>query len=321
MNLDSGIAPLISMDLSGNQLGGVDSFMNGTYDIQGLVDFVAVVNSIGIRSRLKRINLNKNMFDVKCYSQLSILLSGGPASLLELYLRDCGASDESTICLMEGMKINKTLAILDISQNIVGLEASDSISKMLLMGSRLKQLVMSECYIGPEGASMLMRALQTNAALEVLVIGDNNIQDFGADALASMLKVNNFIKRIDVQENSISNVGMLAIASALKINRSLAFLGKGGGVNVASVIVSLYSNTADLCRNCCNVGVQWNTEITNESVGALCEALSQNSILRSLHILGTQITDSGIRMIMNKSITIGDKKFDLDLSFAFDTDT
>lgn len=226
MNLDSGIAPLISMDLSGNQLGGVDSFMNGTYDIQGLVDFVAVVNSIGIRSRLKRINLNKNIFDVKCYGQLSILLSGGPASLLELYLRDCGASDESTICLMEGMKINKTLAILDISQSIVGLEASDSISKMLLMGSRLKQLVMSECYIGPEGASMLMRALQTNAALEVLVLGDNNIQDVGADALANMLKVNNIIKRIDIQENSISNVGMLAISNALKINRSLAFLGE-----------------------------------------------------------------------------------------------
>lgn len=66
------------------------------------------------------------------------------------------------------------------------------------------------------------------------------------------------------------------------------------------------------------VGVQWNMEITNESVCTLCEALSQNSILRSLHILGTQIDDAGIRAIMSKSITIGDKKFDLDLSFAYD---
>jgi hypothetical protein len=69
---------------------------------------------------------------------------------------------------------------------------------------------------------------------------------------------------------------------------------------------------------CLYAGVQWNTEISNESVGTLCEALSQNSILRSLHILGTQINDSGIRTIMSKSLTIGDKKFDLDLSFAYD---
>mmetsp|Transcript_2216 Transcript_2216/g.3492 ORF Transcript_2216/g.3492 Transcript_2216/m.3492 type:complete len:341 (-) Transcript_2216:196-1218(-) len=284
-----GVAPLLTVDLSGNNICGVDFLMTGTIDTTGIGDFVTVLTNIGAKSRLKKLNLSKNYFDVRGFSILANLLSSGPSSLTELNVRDCGANDECIVKLCEGMKQNKSLTILDVSHNHFGQDGCEAIAEVLATNTsiKLKHLLISECELGPDACVSMIKGLHSNASLEALVIGDNNIGNVGAEAIAAMLKVNVRLKQLDIQENEISDEGMEAIASALKTNRVLNFL-----------------------------GIQWNP-ISNTAAGPLSEALSGNNILRAIHILGTNIDGEGIKKIMDNSATIGDKRLELDLGFAY----
>jgi Ran GTPase-activating protein (RanGAP) involved in mRNA processing and transport len=281
-----GVAPLISVDFSGNHICGVDFLMSGNPDNSGLQDFVTVLINIGAKSRLKKIILSKNYIDSKGFSNLAKLITDGPQSVSELYLRDCGCSEEATVKLMEGLKQSKSLQVLDLAHNNIGLDGCEGLGEALSVNARLRQLVLSECDIGPQGATLLAKGLCTNLCMETLFIGDNGVGDEGAEAIASMLKMNNRIKQIDLQENGIGIRGVTALCEALKVNRTLIFL-----------------------------GLQWN-ELGNDAAVPLSEMLAVNNALRSVHILGTQIDEGGIKMIMDSSILQGEKKLDLDLAFA-----
>jgi Ran GTPase-activating protein (RanGAP) involved in mRNA processing and transport len=279
-----GITPLISIDLSGNHICGVDFLMTGVVDNSGLQELTSALNTIGSRSRLRKIILSRNYLDTKGFHTIANLISSGFQSLSELYLRDCGANDEAMVKLMHGLKHAKNLHILDISHNKFGAEACEAISDALSVNSRLKQLMMSECDCGPMGAVCLMKGLSANLSLEALLLSDNNICDEGAEAVGLMLKVNNRLKHLDIQENCIGLSGAAVLAAALKVNRTLVFL-----------------------------GLQWN-ELTAEAVAPLCEIVSGNNVLRSIHLLGTDIDGDGIKKIMESSL-LG-SKLDIDVSFA-----
>ncbi|KAJ1387036.1 hypothetical protein B484DRAFT_459893, partial [Ochromonadaceae sp. CCMP2298] len=278
-----GVAPLITMELSGNQVCGVDFLMSGDYESAGLTELVNVIVHIGVKSRLRKITLSRNYIGLRGCTIISNLLTNGPTSLIELGLRDCGAHDDAITKLMDGLKGNKSLQLLDISHNCFGKEGCEAVGEMLTLNSKLRQLTMSECSIGPLGTAEIARGLSTNTGLEALLLGDNGIGDAGAEAIASCLKVNKSLKQLDIQENDIGLVGITAIAEALKGNRVLTFL-----------------------------GVQWNA-LTNQATIPLGEALKSNTILRGLHILGTDIDAEGIKHLVDTSLG----KLDLDLSFAY----
>lgn len=281
-----GVVPLISIDLSGNHICGVDFMMTGTCDNTGIQDFVTVLNNIGSKSRLRKINLSRNYLDICGFISLSNLVSAGPQSLSELCLRDCGANDEAVIKLMDALKQAKGLQVLDLSHNRIGIDGCDAIGEMLTLNAKLRQINLSECDIGPGGAVAIARGFHTNTGVEALLLGDNGIGNEGAEAIAHMLKVNNRLKHLDLQENGIGVQGTEEISDALKINRTLVFL-----------------------------GLQWN-ELTNEAAVSLSEALSTNNVLRSVHILGTQIDAEGVKKLMDSSIQLGDKKLDVDVAFT-----
>lgn len=278
-----GMAPLMSIDLSGNHICGVDFLMSGTPDHSGVNELISVFNGIGAKSRLKKINFTRNYLDLRAFQSISNMIGNGIQSLSELYLRDCGATDEAIIKLMDGLKHAKSLQILDISHNKIGPEGCEAIAEALSINAKLKQLILNECDLGPQGASTVLLGLSANISVEALFFGDNALGNEGAEAVASMLKVYTRVRHLDLQENGIGNKGMEEIAAALKVNKTLVFL-----------------------------GLQWN-ELGNESVAPLCEALAVNTTLKSVHLLGTQIDAEGIRRILESST---DKKFDVDVAFG-----
>lgn len=278
-----GVAPLISIDFSGNHICGVDFLMSGTPDHSGVHELVNALNGIGGKSRLKKINFSRNYLDLKAFSTIGHMIGSGIQSLSELSLRDCCATDDAIAKLMDGLKHAKSLQILDLSHNKIGLEGCEAIADALTMTTKLKQISLAECDIGPAGTFSIMKGMGSNISVEAMFYGDNNFGDEGAEAVASMLKVNTRLKHLDLQENSIGPKGMEEISAALKVNRVLIFL-----------------------------NLQWN-ELGNNATVSLCEALAVNNVLKSVHILGTQIDADGIRRMLDSSI---DKKFDVDLAFA-----
>ena len=295
-SIEGGMAPLISIDLTGNQICGLDSFLTGTYDSSGLSDLLTVLSNVGKMSRLRKLNLSKNFLDVKGCSLVASFLITGPGSLTELCLRECGGTPEGMMKLFDGVKASKSISSLDVRNNIIGAEGCAYLAEIMATNSKLKQLLMSECEIGPQGGCDLARALQTNMTLEILNTGDNSMGDEGAEAFATMLKINKTLKHLDLQENGITFNGASALSVALTVNRSLVFL-----------------------------GLQWN-DIDNNGAMSLAEGIRLNTgTLRSLHVLGTQIDVDGIMWIIESSKVahetaggnVNKPPLEVDLGFAY----
>ena len=279
-----GMAPLISVDLSGNHICGIDFIMEGTYNGDSFHELCMSFVHMSKISRLKKLNLSRNYLDVRGFTILAHLLTNGPATIDTLIIRSCGGDQHCIEKLAEALKVNKTLAVLDMKQNHFGTKGAEYLGDALLLNPKLRQLNISECDIDHEGMQRIARGLMGNDAIEILSMADNNIGDAGAEHLCALLKVTKRIRNLDIAENRIGQMGVNWISSALTTNRTLVYL-----------------------------GLQWN-DITNEGAAKLAEGLATNNTLRYLYIVGNYIDSTGITALINGSLQGNTKPIDIDLA-------
>lgn len=279
-----GMAPLISIDLQGNQICGVDFIMEGTYNADSFHEFSNCLINMSKISRLKKLNLSRNYLDVRGFTILGHLLINGPQTIDTLIIRSCGGDQFCIEKLADALKVNKSLAVLDMKQNHFGTKGAEYMGDALLLNPKLRQLNISECDIDYEGMQHIARGLMGNDAIEILSMADNNIGDAGAEFVCAVLKVTKRIRNLDLAENRIGQLGVNWIASALTVNRTLVYL-----------------------------GLQWN-DINNDGAAKLAEALASNNTLRYVYILGNYIDSDGITAMINGSLSSNTKPIDIDLA-------
>jgi len=282
------MAPLLTLDLSNNQLCGLNTWGKGNYDTDGFQEFLNSLNAIHKISRLRKLILSRNYLDVGGFTILGNYLANCPIAFIELHVRSCCGSSVGMEKFIEGLKNNKSLQILDIRENPLGVKGGHLFADMLYSNTRLKQLTISSCNLQAEGVSAIFTALHNNVSLDILNIGDNFVGDIGSEALGTMLKINQKLKHLDIQDNGIGLEGITHIAKALSKNRGLVFLNLG------------FNN------------------ITNEGAQILGEQLSLNITLKGIHIVGNPMDIEGIKAIIHGSaVGNNDKPIDLDLAYAY----
>lgn len=285
--IEVGLAPLISIDVSCNSICGLDSSLKGIYDANGLNDFCNTIILMSKVSRLRKINFSKNVLEIEGFSIIADLIANGPNTLSDVIVRSCYGNPETLSCLVKDMHSNKSLLVLDIADNLLGHDGSQSLASMLHSNHRLKHLNVTNCGIGTEGAISIFQNLDKNQSLEILFIGDNNIGDIACNNLALMLEVNKHLKYLDIQENQITDVGMGYISESLITNKTLTYL-----------------------------GLQWNF-ITNEGASIFGEAMTHNTSFRSVSLLGTAIAMHGIIDIVEGSLVLNNKHIEIDIGSSY----
>ncbi len=286
-NLSEGMAPLISIDLSHNRICGVNQVGKGNYDVDGLNDFFGSLLHISRVSRLRSLNLSKNNLNLRAFGLISNFITNSPPAFVEMHLRSCEATPEAIEKLMEGVKASKSLQVLDLADNDVGVKGALCIADVLSSPTKLKHLNLSSCKLGTEGGDAIFQAMNINASVEILIASDNALGDMGCESVAMMLKTNIKLKHLDLQENHIGIEGIVAISKALMKNRVLSFL-----------------------------GLQWN-DLSNDGAARIGEAMTQNNTLKAIHILGNHIDLEGIKLIVNGNLACTDRPVDLDLGYCY----
>ena len=112
-------------------------------------------------------------------------------------------SDEGAKALGEALKANKTLQMLNLTNNSIGAEGAAALGAALKANKALQTLYLDSNSIGDEGAKALGAALKDNQALERLYLRSNSIGDEGAAALGAALKDNQALQTLDLNGNSI----------------------------------------------------------------------------------------------------------------------
>jgi hypothetical protein len=283
-----GSAPLLAMDFSNNVLCGVNCWGRGIFDYSGLTDFCNAMIALKFVSRQKRIDLSRNYLGVQGMNLVTSMLSNGPPSFCEVFLKSCELSYDAMEKFANVLGSSKCgLQILDLSENGLGPHSGRLLGEALASNPKLKQLVLASCDLGTDGCNPIIQGVANNPNLELLNLNDNGFGDSGADYIGRLLRVNSKIKQLIISENSIGFEGISAIAAGLAKNRSLLYL-----------------------------GLQWN-DINNDGAGKIAEALQYNFTIGSIHILGNHIDIEGVQTIVMGSLRTDNNPIELDLGYCF----
>ncbi|XP_068724131.1 NLR family CARD domain-containing protein 3-like [Montipora capricornis] len=178
----------------------------------------------------------------------------------------------------EILKVNTCLTTLDLSHNIFGAAAVESLSEALKVNKCLTTLILTGKKIGAAGAESLSEALKVNTCLTTLDLSWNRIGAAAAESLSEALKVNTCLTTLDLSWNRIGAAGAESLSEALKVNTCLT--------------------TLDLTGN----------EIGVAGAESLSEALKVNTCLTTLHLSRSRIGPAGAESLsealkVNTSLT------------------
>ena len=276
-----GNAVLTTLDLSNNQLCGLDRFGDGTYNPSGIQ---AIASALAVNAVLNKLVLSFN----------------------SIY-------DEGAIALGEALKSNKTLKELELVYCDIGAEGGKALASALSEGSAvLNKIVLDGNKIKDEGAIALGEALKSNKTLKELALSSCGIGAEGAKALASALSEGSAVlKNVDVSYNYIQGEGAQQLAAAALGSASLEVLSKvpikeiredkhtelqlsdrGLGPTECLVLADLLKGSAVL-----NKIVLSSNSIQDQGAIALGEALKSNKTLKELRLANCNIGAAGGKAI------------------------
>lgn len=191
---------LTNLDLSSNQLCGIDVYGRGTYDPTGIQ---ALASALGT-SVLTVLDLGHNDIRVEGAKALADALKSGTSVLTNLDLSTNNLAAETgyiEATEVEGDSKEVGAQVMYQGREMTVIKGIDSDGELKLADF--------------SGVYALANALKFNAVLNKLVLYSNPIRDEGAIALGEALKSNKTLKELDLFNCSIGAKGGKALAAAL----------------------------------------------------------------------------------------------------------
>ncbi|KIL56431.1 hypothetical protein M378DRAFT_17099 [Amanita muscaria Koide BX008] len=185
---------------SGGASGGVDNVMNHRHDAGpsvALLDKVRALDSLPRLGALRTLDLKGNE------------------------LRN-GISYISQV-----LKRNRTLKVLNLSENKLDVQALVLVAEALKYNSCLEMLDLSKnpcCGPSLDGIQSLRTAFTLNTALKRLFLSGTQMSSAGAIALAEFLPESTSLLHLDLTNNVLDIAGVMALSSGLKSNHVMRCL-------------------------------------------------------------------------------------------------
>ncbi|KAA1472653.1 RNI-like protein [Dentipellis sp. KUC8613] len=125
------------------------------------------------------------------------------------------------------LKRNRTLKVLNLSENKLDVQGLVAIAEALKYNSCLETLDLSKnpcCGPGFEGVQSLRTAFTLNTALKRLFLSSTSMTSAGAIALAEFLPESTSLLHLDLTMNNLDLAGVMALSSGLKGNHVMRCL-------------------------------------------------------------------------------------------------
>ncbi|XP_011269934.1 protein tyrosine kinase, variant [Capsaspora owczarzaki ATCC 30864] len=210
-------------------------------------------------------------------------------------LKSSGIADETAVVIAEGLKENRNLQMLDLSDNQIGDAGAQAIGAALRKKTKLSVLLLSNNKIGETGARAIAEGLQTSTALTQLGMHTNQIGDAGAQAIGPALRDKAKLSLLHLESNKIGDAGARAIAEGLKTSTTLTKLGMRAnlvGDAGAQAIASTLRNKANL-----SILYLDENKVGDAGARAVAEGLQVSTALTRLGMDSNRIGHAGAQAI------------------------
>ena len=142
-------------------------------------------------------------------------------TLQVLSMPSCQLDSAEGVAILQATLNHPSLKRLDLNNNNLGSEISESLERLLLTNTNLDTLKVAGNNLGPPIAHVLARSLVLNTVLENLEVGRNRFGPSGAEALGRNLPLMVGLKDICLLGNSFGDEGYRFIAAGLQGNRNI----------------------------------------------------------------------------------------------------
>ena len=184
-------------------------------------------------THLELLDLNKNSVEEGVQYLGSMLSANNHLKSLTLAFMN-SITDEGLKSLVEGLRENEQLALLDLRDNEIGVDGARELADLLRFSPPLIHLFLSENRdIKTEGAIELFNALVSNDVLETLHLSSCRISPDAGPAIYGALThfpqegevaSLSVLKELDLSFNSLGSKGGEMIGKGLRRNKALVFL-------------------------------------------------------------------------------------------------
>ncbi|XP_056107610.1 NACHT, LRR and PYD domains-containing protein 12-like isoform X3 [Rhinichthys klamathensis goyatoka] len=253
-------------------------------------------------SHLRELSLSGNKLGDSGVKLFSAGLENPHCKLEILWLRRCGVTDEGCAALASALRLNPShLRELNLSGNKLG----DSGVKLFSAGlenpyCKLEILWLYNCGVTDEGCAALASALRSNPShLRKLNLSGNKLGDSGVKLFSAGLEnPHSKLEKLWLRRCGVTGEGCAALASALRSNPSHLRKLYLSGNKLGDSGVKLFS--AGLVNPHCKLEFLGLSRcgVTDEGCVALASALRSNpSHLRTMHLFGNKLGDSGVKLL------------------------
>lgn len=175
------------------------------------------------------IDFKESNFGIACCEILSNILSKSD-KVARLILSRNNIGDLGIIKLMDGVKKNKSVVLLDISSCNLTYRGGNIVFSSLLENESIISLNISSKEglnrnrLTPEGLEEIEKLLNVNKYLEFLNLSGTNIKNKGLKYILNGLNKNKILHTLNISNNEIDHIGMQSFSKILNQPNKLTYL-------------------------------------------------------------------------------------------------
>ncbi|CAG9315029.1 PPP1R37_5 [Blepharisma stoltei] len=193
---------------------------------------------------------------------------------------------------------SSVLGFLNIAGTSIGTEGFEYIIEGLKNNRSLVSLSISNNSLGPNLMEKFSQSI-VNSNLQILDLSSNQIGNEGSEKIGNMIMgaYNGAcpVKTLNLSKNDISTRGASYIFSSLRRNSTLKTLNLGNNPMVYGPSQQFFAFLTDnVCLNSLNLS---NCELKSEGIHMFAEGLAKNQALKALILSGNEINDQGTESI------------------------
>ncbi|KAK6117535.1 hypothetical protein DH2020_048714 [Rehmannia glutinosa] len=235
----------------------------------------------------------------------------------EIVVSDCQLRDVSIAPLLNALQLHKTVAVLDLSHNLLGNGTIERLKQVFISsGQNYGGLVLNlhSNRLGPAALFQICECPVLYARLEVLIISGNCLTDACASYLSTILRNCKALYSLDIENCSVTSRTIQKVADSLDSESVLTHLCIGRNHPVSgNALMNLLHKLATLSRfQELNLN---GIKLSNPVVGSLCQ-LAKDCCLSGLLLGNTNIGTEGAIKLIKPLSKDTQELVRLDLSFC-----
>ncbi|KAJ4966104.1 hypothetical protein NE237_017953 [Protea cynaroides] len=235
----------------------------------------------------------------------------------EVIVTDCEMQDITIAPLLDALREQKTIAMLDLSHNLLGNETMEKLKQIFISSDQKYGGLTLDLHCNRFGPTALFQILECPvlvARLEVLNFSGNRLTDSCASYLSTILKNCKALYSLNIESCSITSRTIQKVADALDAESVLAQISLGNNNPICgNAMVNLLDKLAGLKRfSELNLN---GIKLSKSAVDSLCQ-LAKTSCLSGLMLGATSMGVEGALQLTAALFSGSQELMKLDLSYC-----